>query len=263
MDAVDLRERLSQARTQCGVDGVHRAVAFGRVDEPFVAHPHLHGGLGGEPAVRVLVGDDSHRFDAELVLCPAGGTAHQQLERRIRGLEVVTLVLETLQIVDHLVHGGPVHGQTKFLGLHLDGGTTRHLADHETRSVADDLGIHMFVGVLRALDGRHVKTGLVCERGCAHVRSLRVQRTVQHLGNVVADGGETRQVTLWQAAEAHLQLEIRDDGGEVRVACALPQTVQGSLHLAHARTHGRHGVGHCAAGVVVAVDAENGIVAHH
>ena len=51
----------------------------------------------------MLVGrSDDHpvRLDLEEVLLPAGGPAHQQLERAVGRLEVVALVLEPLQLVD-------------------------------------------------------------------------------------------------------------------------------------------------------------------
>ena len=58
-------------------------------------------------------------------------------------------------------------------------------------------------------------------------------------------------------------MQVRDDGGEVAVAGALAQAVQGALHVAGAGQHGGHRVGDGAAGVVVAVDADGGVVAHH
>ena len=74
---------------------------------PVVADPHLDRRLGGEVAVGQLVGDHPHALDAEEVLLPPGGPAHQQLERGVGGLEVVALVLEALEVVDHLVTAGP------------------------------------------------------------------------------------------------------------------------------------------------------------
>ncbi len=111
-----------------------------------------------------LVGDHPHALDPEEVLLPAGGTAHQQLERGVGRLEVVALVLQPLEVVDHLVDGRTVHRQAELGGLHLDRGPAGHLADDEARAVADQLGIDVLVGILGAGDGADVQPGLVGER---------------------------------------------------------------------------------------------------
>ena len=96
-----------EGAAQRRVDGVDRAVALGREHAAIVADPHLDGRLGRELAVGQLVGDDAHALDAEEVLLPSGRPPHQQLERGVGGLEVVALVLEPLEVVDHAVTAGP------------------------------------------------------------------------------------------------------------------------------------------------------------
>ena len=168
-------------------DGVHVTL---------IADPHLDGRLGGEVAGRQLVGDHAHALDAEEVLLPAGGAAHEQLERRVGGLEVVALVLQSLEVVDHLVDRRAVHRQAELVGLHLDRGPTGHLADDEPRAVADQLRIDVLVGVLGTDDRADVQAGLVGERRRADVRRLRVERPVEHLGDVVADRSEPLDATV-------------------------------------------------------------------
>ena len=132
-------------------------------------------------------------------LLPTARAAHQQLERRVGGLEVEALVLEPLQVVDHLVDGGAVHRQPELLGLHLDRRPAGHLADDEARAVADELRVDVLVGVLGPDDRADVQAGLVGERRGADVRRLRVERPVEHLGDVVADGGQPLEPALGQA----------------------------------------------------------------
>ncbi len=78
---------------------------------------------------------------------------------------------------------------------------------------------------------------------------------------MVAHRGEPLDATLRQALVAELELQVRDDRREVRVAGALAEAVERSLHMAGAGLDGRHRVGHGATGVVVAVDADDRVVA--
>ena len=48
----------------------------------------------------------------------------------------------------------------------------------------------MLVGIGTLRDGAHMQARLVRERGVTHVRSLRVERHVHQLGDVMRDGGE-------------------------------------------------------------------------
>jgi hypothetical protein len=125
----------------------------------------------------------------------------------------------------------------------------------------DELGIDVLVRVLGPLDRADVEAGLVGEGRRADVRRLRVERPVEHLGDVVAHRGQALEPAGGQAVEAELELQVRDDGRQVGVARALAEAVEGALHLAHAGEHGGHGVGDGTARVVMAVDAERGVAA--
>ncbi len=115
----------------------------------------------------------------------------------------------------------------------------------------------MLVCVFCASNRRHVQSGLVRERRGPDIRSLGVEWTIQNLSNVIADRRETRQTTLRETRVSHLQLEIRDHGGEVGVSRALAETVQRALHVTHPCTHRCHGVGNRTTSVVVAMDSES------
>ena len=65
----------------------------------------------------VVVGDHPERLHLEPGLLPAGGAPHEELERRVRDLEVVALVLHPLQGVDEVVHLRPVEREPELLRL--------------------------------------------------------------------------------------------------------------------------------------------------
>ena len=88
---------------------------------------------------------------------------------------------------------------------------------------------------------------------------LRVDGPVEHLGDVVADGGEPLEPAVGEALVAELELQVGDDRREVGVARALAEAVQRALHVTGAGAHRGHRVGDRAAGVVVAVDADHDV----
>ena len=134
-----------------------------------------------------------------------------------------------------------------------------HLADDEPGAIADQLGIDVLVGVLGPGDGARVQPRLVGERRRTDVRRLWVDRSVEQLGDVVADGGQSIEATLRKALVAELELEVGDDRRQVGVSGALAEPVQRPLDLTRAGQHGGHRVGHRASGVVVAVDSERDV----
>ena len=73
---------------------------------------------------------------------------------------------------------------------------------------------------------------------------------------------EALDATLRQARVAELELEVRDDRGEVGVAGPLAEPVQRPLDVAGAGVHRGHRVGDGTSGVVVAVDADRDVTAH-
>ena len=119
----------------------------------------------------------------------------------------------------------------------------------------------MLIGILGLADGAHVEARLVGERTGPHIGRLRVQRPVEQFGDVVADGGEAREPALGEALESHLDLEVRDHGGEVGVAGALAEPVHAALHLTGTAADCSHGVRHGTTGVVVAVDRDRDVLA--
>ena len=111
VDAIEGRELGPDGAAQRGVEGVDRAVALGGGDDPLPSDVDLHRGLGRHAEVGALVvavrrsvavvGDDPEGLDREEVRRPSGGPPQQQLERAVGHLEVVALVLEPLELVEH------------------------------------------------------------------------------------------------------------------------------------------------------------------
>jgi hypothetical protein len=101
-----------------------------------------------------------------------------------------------------------------------------------------------------------VHAGLVGEGVAADVGAVGVRRHVAELVEVVRGRGQAGQLLLTDHIEAHLQLQGRQDRGEVGVAAALAIAVDAALHEPGPGLDSRQRVGHGALGVVVGVDAE-------
>ncbi len=261
MHPAELRVAALDGHPQGRVERVDRAVALGGADDPLAAHVHLHGGLGGEALRDQLVGDHPERLHGEPVLLPAAGSAHEELQGAVGGLEVVPLVLQVLQRLEHLAQLLAAQLEPELGRLQLQGGAAGQLGHHEAGAVAHGVGDHVLVGVAPPGDGRRVEARLVGERRRPHVGGLRVRCDVHELGDVVADRGEQPQPVGGQGAHAHLEGEVRDDRRQVAVARALAVAVYRALHVAGTAPHAGEGVGHAAAGVVVQVHADRDVVA--
>ena len=89
-------------------------------------NPHLHRGFSVKRPICRFIGNYSHRFDIEVVLFPAGCSAHEKFERGISGLELVPLMFEALEVVDHLVDRWAVEINSELLCFDLNGGAASH-----------------------------------------------------------------------------------------------------------------------------------------
>jgi hypothetical protein len=96
----------------------------------------------------------------------------------------------------------------------------------------------------------------VRERVLADVRPVRVGRQIEQLVEVVRRLGPALERR--QAVVSELELQRRDDAGEVGVAAALAVAVERALYERRALGDRRQRVRHPALGVVVAVDPDGG-----
>ena len=101
-----------------------------------------------------------------------------------------------------------------------------------------------------------MQTGLVRERRDTHVRAVRFQGDIHHLGDVMGDGRDLGQAIGVHHRNAHLQHQVGDDRGEIGVAGPLAIAVYAALDLPHSLGGGPQRRGHRAPGIVVEVDSQ-------
>ncbi len=97
---------------------------------------------------------------------------------------------------------------------------------------------------------------LVGEGALAHVRLMNPG---PHVGQLIDKPRRTvqfRQLLVRDTLVPHLQLDVGDDGAEVRVAAPLAHAVDGPLDVVAPLLDGSQGVSHGQLRVIVAVDPE-------
>ena len=143
----------------------------------------------------------------------------------------------------------------ELLGPKLGVGFAAELAHDEPHNVADDARIDVLIGPIRLRNGRAVDAALVRERRPADVRLVVVGGDVHDLRDVARQFRELGELARRHGLERGLELEVREDAHQVRVAASLAVAVDRALDVANAVRHRRERVGHRQLRVVVAVDA--------
>ena len=174
-------------------------------------------------------------------------------KRAVGGLELEAAVLELLHALDDPRRRRVVQVAAR-VGDHR--ALAGQLAHQHLARVADLRRVDVLERQRIGVDARDVHPALVRERVLAHVGLVRVGRQVEHLRDHVRGLGQTLERR--QAGEAHLELQVRDDRDQVRVAAALAVAVHRALHHHGALGDGGQRVGHRALRVVVRVDAQRG-----
>ncbi len=150
----------------------------------------------------------------------------------------------------------PSSSRPEFVRLHGQGRSPGHLRHDDPGAVADQVGLDVLVEVGARRHRAGVQAALVREDRVADVGLLRVRRDVDQLGDVVRHRRQPLQAFGRDRPDVELERQVGDGGRQVRVPGPLAVAVDAALHLGHPGLHGDQRVGHCAAGVVVAVDAE-------
>ena len=114
-----------------------------------------------------VVGRGPVALDAEVVLRPPGGLAHEELEAGVGRLEHEALGLELLEVVAELGGGAVVEVDAELLGLHHHAGAAAEVAHQHAGAVADRLRLDVLVGGAAGLAER----GRVEARPCGRRRS--------------------------------------------------------------------------------------------
>ena len=208
--------------------------------------------------VALLLDDHAIRVELEVGFVPAERALHQELERRLRALELEPLVLERLELVEDppRVRRVAVDVDTVLARLPEDVRLARELGHEHAPTVAYRRGFDVLVR-LRVLEhGGHVHAALVGEGGVADVGLRGPRLAVGQLGDEPRDVPQLVQVRFRDAVQPHLEDQARDDRDQVRVPAPLAVAVHRALHLPHALADGGQRVGDRALGVVVDVDAK-------
>ena len=247
------------------VESIDRPVARGRgvLGDPLDLEPHRR--LGERIGVPlVLLDDDAEAVQLEVGLVVAERALHEQLEGRLGALELEALVLHPLEHVEDPARLGRVLVEVDavLLGLPENVRLPRQLGHGHPPVIAHGLGIDVLVRLGMLEDGRDVDAPLVGEGGVPDVRLRLPRLAIGQLGDEARDVAELAQVLAWDAVEAHLDHQVRDDGDEVGVAAALAVAVDGALDVVHPFGHRGQRVGDGALGVVVHVDAERRLCLH-
>ena len=146
--------------------------------------------------------------------------------------------------------------------LDLDVAPAGELGDEDTAVVAD-LGRFDVLVVHRVFDdGRHVIASLVGEGRRADVGRESVHGQVGQFGDEPGRGGDLAQLMVLDDSNAHLELQVGDDRGQVGVAAALSVAVETALDLLDAGLYCGQRVGDGEVTVVVRVNAQPGIGQH-
>ena len=169
LDVREPRPRRRERRAQGGVEGVDRAVALARRDDPLAVDDELDRRLGDDLAAAVL---DQHpvRLEREREHGPVVG--RPSAERMSSSSEASAAsndqpcASRSLTVRDHRRHGVGTAGQVQAeLGtLELDAGPAGHLRDQHPLPVADVHGVHVVVQLRVDLDRTRVQARLVGER---------------------------------------------------------------------------------------------------
>ena len=147
-------------------------------------------------------------------------------------------------------------GRIERLGLDHDVGFAGQLACQKATHVAHGFGQDMLVR-LRVLEHRvDVDAAFVRKSAFAHVRLVVLDDEIRDLADVMRRFGQVLQVGRLDAVEAHLELEIRDERDQIRVAATLAETVDRPLHVPRAGLDCRQRIGDAGARIVVGVDAQ-------
>ena len=259
MDGLQVREDRLQGLAQGPVHGVHGTVPFAHRVVDAAVDLDLDHRLGhlGLP-LGLLAAGDVKAQRSEAVAVEAHGAPREQLEGALGGLELVALVLQPLDLGQHLVDGRILLAQpgeeAPELGYH--GAAPRLVRDQVAAAVSRRLRILLLVAAGVLVHGVDVDAALVGIGALADEGLAVVVGDVGRLGEEAREVHQPRHLVAADGGPPHLQLQHGDDGAQVDVAAALAVAVEGALHLRRPQLDGGDGVGHGQAGVVVGVDSE-------
>ena len=102
-----------------------------------------------------------------------------------------------------------------------------------------------------------VDAALVGERALSDERRAVGEAQVRHVGDVVGETSQLRDVLPADDCVPQLEFEVANRRDQIAVSASLPVTVHRALHVRHAKLYGGDGVGDGQLGVVVGMDADH------
>ena len=254
-DARQCRETLSQT----GIESVNRALPVRGLDTVAAARADADGGRGarrfGAPA-------HNHHLIAlhvEKLHARIQRLADEEFEGAVRRFEIVALVLGFLHTIHQRAARFVVQAsrQRVVLAQHvIHVAATGKIADQNALAVAHQFRRDVFVG-LRIFEHRaDVNAALVRECAGPDIRLSTRDLQVREVGDITRDGSQSLELVRADGFIAQLQLQIRDDAGEVGVAAALAIAVQAALHMCYAFFDRRQRIGHRDIGIVVRMNPD-------
>ncbi len=250
---IEGQQRLPQSR----VEGIDRPVALSRRVDNLVADADFHRGFGHQPPAGAVLDDGQEVHQLERRLVVGLRAAEQHIDRRFGALKGEALVLQFLDLLknfDGLILIDTI--QAVFAGLVQDVAPSRQVRDEDSFLIPHQGRIDMLVAVLVAHDGRNVDAALVGESTASDIRLPMIVRQVGQLADVARRLGELAELLVGDAINAHLDLQIGDDGAQVGIADALTVAVHRSLDMDSAGPHRSQRVGHAQAAVVVGMHSQ-------
>ena len=242
--------------TERPVERVHGPIAFAHRVVHVLAHADFERGHGDRAVVGALLDDDPEAFQLEEAAVLPEDSFHEQLERSVRGLELVAFVFPVLHLCQDLRHSLMIIRQVSLGRLGQYGGPAGQLRHQDSSLVAQQRGIDVLVRGGVFLHGIDVEPAFVRERVGAH-KGLALAPV--HIGQLVHVSRQLRQPVEPFPVEtciAGLQHEVGYHRAEVRVAAPFAQAVDRALHVRHAMLDCYERVARSEVAVVVSVDAK-------
>ena len=183
---------------------------------------------------------------------------HQNLERSLSHVELVTLLFQLLNFRDNLtaVIAIGVEHDTEFPGLIFDIAFAGHIRNQNPSFIADQGRIHVLVSLGGFHNGTHVDAAFVGKGTLAHKRSIFYGYLIRCFTDIARKGFEFFKIVAGNTGPFHFQIQDRNNRSQIRIAAPLSIAVDRALNHDGTRMHGGYRVGHRQSAVIVGMNAQ-------
>ena len=222
----------------------------------------LDGRLGNRFLVFTLLLIDYPEADKlEILLTLPHHSIDKKFEARLGGLELKSLVLEVLELFEHL-HGHRValeKLEAEFLGFSLYGGAPGEVRYEDPAFIADEARIYVFVCGRVFFDRADMYASLMGEGASSDKGLIAVGWNVCEFEDEPAYLPQFLELRRTKAGVSHFQAKVGDYGAKVCVSASFSDPVDRSLDLGRAHFDRRQGVCHGKVRVIMGVNSEGNI----